>query len=66
MTKLTIDDKEYDLETFTEEQHKILGVLNLGQNSIGLLNHMLQCVQAIQQMKTNELKQTLDVETDDQ
>ena len=47
MTKLTIDDKEYDLETFTEEQHKILGVLNLGQNSVGLLNHMLQCVQAI-------------------
>jgi hypothetical protein len=29
------------------------------------LNHMIQCVNAIQQMKTNELKQSLEGDEDD-
>jgi|TARA_R110000787_G_scaffold143182_1_gene256821 hypothetical protein len=60
MTKLSIGDKEYDSADFTEEQTNLFSILNLGQNSVSLLNHMLQCTQAIQQMKTQELKTSLE------
>tara|TARA_R100000951_G_scaffold21442_1_gene17858 strand:+ start:879 stop:1085 length:207 start_codon:yes stop_codon:yes gene_type:complete len=66
MTKLTLDDKEYELEDMDDEQKEILNFLNLGSNSSNLLNHMIQCVNAIQQMKTNELKQSLEGSEDDQ
>jgi hypothetical protein len=66
MTKLTLDDKEYELEDMNDEQKEILNLLNLGSNSSNLLNHMIQCVNAIQQMKTNELKQSLEGDKDDQ
>jgi hypothetical protein len=64
MTKLTIDDKEYDTESFSEDQTKILNLINLGQNAETLINHIHQCVQVVQQMKIGELKETLK-ETDD-
>ncbi len=60
MTKLTLDDKEYEIEDMTEEQKEILNILNLGSNASALLNHITQCVQAVQQMKTNELKSSLE------
>jgi hypothetical protein len=66
MTKLTLDDKEYEIEDMNDEQKEILNILNLGSNSSNLLNHMIQCVNAIQQMKTNELKQSLEGSDDDQ
>ena len=66
MTKLTLDDKEYEIDDMTDEQKEILNILNLGSNSANLLNHMAQCVNAIQQMKTNELKQSLEGDKDDQ
>ena len=65
MTKLIIEDNEYDTEDLTEEQTAIVNTLNLGQNSIGLLNHILQCTKAIHQMKFGELKTSLDDEPDD-
>lgn len=65
MTKLTLDDKEYEIEDMNDEQKEILNILNLGSNSSNLLNHMIQCVNAIQQMKTNELKQSLEGDEDD-
>jgi len=66
MTKLTLDDKEYEIEDMNDEQKEILNILNIGSNSSNLLNHMIQCVNAIQQMKTNELKQSLEGAEDDQ
>lgn len=66
MTKLTLDDKEYEIEDMNDEQKEILNILNLGSNSSNLLNHMIQCVNAIQQMKTDELKQSLEGAEDDQ
>jgi hypothetical protein len=60
MTKLTLDDKEYDIEDMTEDQKEILNVLNIGSNASALLNHITQCVQAVQQLKTNELKSSLE------
>jgi hypothetical protein len=66
MTKLTLDDKEYELEDMNDEQKEILNILNVGSNASALLSHITQCVTAIQQMKTNELKQSLGGSKDDQ
>jgi len=66
MTKLTLDEKEYEIEDLTDTQKEMVNILNLGSNSSTLLNHMLQCVTAIQQMKTDELRQSLKGDKDDQ
>ena len=66
MTKLTLDEKEYEIEDLTDTQKEVVNILNLGSNSSTLLNHMLQCVNAIQEMKTNELRQSLEGDKDDQ
>lgn len=60
MTKITLDDKEYDTVNFTDEQNQIINILNVGTNSVALLDHITQCVRAIQQIKTNELQKSLE------
>jgi len=65
MTKLNIDDKEYDTDSFSDEQNQLLGVINLGQNAENLINHIFQCVKVIQQTKISELKETLKDASDD-
>ena len=59
MTKVNSDDKEYDTETFSDEQNQLLGTINLGQNAETLINYIHQCVQSVQQSKIAELKETL-------
>ena len=66
MTKLTLDDKEYEIDDMNDEQKEIINILNVGSNASALLSHISQCVSAVQQMKTNELKQTLEGDKDDQ
>jgi len=66
MTKLTLDDKEYEIDDMNDEQKEILNILNVGSNASALLSHISQCVSAVQQMKTNELKQSLEGDEDDQ
>ena len=51
MTKVTIDEVEYDTDNMNDDQKVILNTLNKGSNSIGLLEHMIQCVTAIQKIK---------------
>jgi len=60
MTKITLDDKEYDTVNLTDEQNQIINILNIGTNSAALLDHITQCVRTIQQIKTNELKKSLE------
>ena len=60
MTNVFLDDKEYDTANLTDEQNQIVNILNVGTNSVAMLDHMTQCVRAIQQMKTSELKKSLD------
>jgi len=60
MTKITLDDKEYDTANLTDEQNQIINILNVGTNSVAILDHVTQCVRAIQQMKTSELKKSLE------
>jgi len=64
MSTLTIDDKEYNIDDLDDGQKEIVNILNVGTNSVAMLDHMLQCVKAIQQMKTTELKSSLEA-TDD-
>jgi hypothetical protein len=66
MTKLTLDDKEYEIDDLRDEQKEVLNILNVGSNASALLSHISQCVSAVQQMKTNELKQSLEGDKDDQ
>ena len=66
MTKLTLDNKEYEIDDMNDEQKEILNILNVGSNASALLSHISQCVSAVQQMKTNELKQSLEGDKDDQ
>jgi len=66
MTKLTLDDKEYEIDNMNDDQKEIINILNVGSNASALLSHISQCVSAIQQMKTNELKQSLEGAKDDQ
>ena len=66
MTKLTLDDKEYEIDSMNDDQKEIINILNVGSNASALLSHISQCVSAVQQMKTNELKQSLEGAKDDQ
>ena len=66
MSILTIDDKEYNIDDLDDNQKQIVNILNVGTNSVALLNHIVQCVQAVQQLKTNELRSSLDLKDDDQ
>ena len=66
MTKLSLDNKEYEIDDMNDEQKEILNILNVGSNASALLSHISQCVSAVQQMKTNELKQSLEGAEDDQ
>tara|TARA_R110000803_G_scaffold30350_5_gene68490 strand:- start:2732 stop:2938 length:207 start_codon:yes stop_codon:yes gene_type:complete len=65
MTKLTIDDNEYEIDDMSEDQKNILNVLNVGSNAEALLTHTLQCVSAVQNMKSKELKKLLKGNQDD-
>ena len=64
MAKVTVDEVEYDTDNMTDDQKNILNVLNKGSNSMGLLEHITQCVNAIQQIKVTELKKSLEVDDD--
>ena len=60
MTKVTIGEVEYDTDNMNESQKRIVNLLNKGSNSIGLLEHMTQCVSAIQKVKINERNKSLE------
>ena len=54
--KITVEDKEYDIDEKDEDIMGVVRTLSNGSNSLNILNHMSQCVQAIQNTKTDELK----------
>ena len=60
MTSIILDDKEYDSADLTDEQKQTVNILNVGNNSIAMLDHMIQCVKVVQQLKSNELKKSLE------
>jgi len=54
--KITVEDKEYDVDEKDENIMGVVRTLSTGSNSLKILNHMAQCVQTIQNTKTDELK----------
>ena len=56
---ITIDDKNYDTETFTDAQKEMLNVIMTGNNTAVLLRHALACVEAVNNSKVSELKASL-------
>jgi hypothetical protein len=54
--KITVEDKEYDVDEKDENIMGVVRTLSTGSNSLKILNHVAQCVQAIQNTKTDELK----------
>jgi hypothetical protein len=57
--KITVEDKEYDVDEKDENIMGVVRTLSTGSNSLKILNHVAQCVQAIQNTKTDELKTKL-------
>ena len=60
MTKVTIDDKEYDTDNMTEAQIELLNVLQQNTVIANQLDHQIQCVRAIGKVKLEELDKLLD------
>ena len=61
MTKVTIDDKEYDTDNMTEAQIELLNVLQQNTVIANQLDHQIQCVRAVGKVKLEELVKLLDV-----
>jgi len=57
--KVTIDNKEHEVDENNNELMGILNTVKLGDNSLTLLNHIAQCVDAMNKVKVNELKNAL-------
>ena len=51
--KITVEDKEYEIDEKNEDIMGVVRTLSTGSNSLMILNHMSQCVQAIQNTKTD-------------
>ena len=60
MSKVTINDKEYDTESMTEEQLELLNVLQQNTVIANQLDHQIQCVRAVGKVKLEELVKLLD------
>ena len=60
MSKVTINDKEYDTDSMTEEQLDLLNVLQQNTVIANQLDHQIQCVRAVGKVKLEELVKLLD------
>ena len=60
MAKININDKEYDEDNLSEDQLTEVTTLRNGQNALALLDHITQCIQAVQTTKLDRLKESLD------
>jgi len=59
MVKMTIEGTDYDTDNMTDEQKKLIEVLKVNTTTSNVVNHMLQCVNAIGRVKVDELKALL-------
>ena len=59
MVKMKIEGTEFDTENMNEEQKELIEVLKVNTTTSNVVNHMLQCVNAIGRVKIDELKALL-------
>ena len=63
MTTVSINDVEYATENMTDKQLKTVQLLQQNLVSVNMLDHWLQCVKFVGEIKTRELNKSL---SDDQ
>ena len=59
MVKITIEGTDYDTDNMTDAQNELIEVLKVNTTTSNVVNHMLQCVNAIGRVKIDELKALL-------
>ena len=59
MVKMKIEGTEFDTDNMNEEQKELIEVLKVNTTTSNIVNHMLQCVNAIGRVKIDELKALL-------
>ena len=59
MVKMTIEGTEFDTDNMNDEQKELIEVLKVNTTTSNVVNHMLQCVNAIGRVKIDELKALL-------
>ena len=59
MVKMTIEGTDYDTDDMTDAQKELIEVLKVNTTTSNVVNHMLQCVNAIGRVKVDELKALL-------
>ena len=59
MVKMTIEGTDYDTDNMTDEQKELIEVLKVNTTTSNVVNHMLQCINAIGRVKIDELKALL-------
>jgi hypothetical protein len=65
MTKITLDEVEYDTEDFSEDQNKMLNELIANKNVAASLKYQLNGVSIVADLLLKKLKETLVTETVD-
>ena len=66
MTKVTLNDIEYDSENFTEDQKKILGEIVYNKNLASNLSYQVTSLNVVSEILSDRLKDSLAKEkTDD-
>ena len=59
MVKITIEGTDYDTDNMTDAQNELIEVLKVNTTTSNVVNHMLQCINAIGRVKIDELKALL-------
>jgi|TARA_R110000824_G_scaffold357450_1_gene544911 hypothetical protein len=65
MTKLTLDDVEYDTDDFNEDQQKLIGEINYNNNLSNNLNYQLSSLKVVSDLLVGKLKKSLSEEVED-
>ena len=59
MTTVTINDKDYETDNMSTEQQDNVKLLQQNLVSVNMIEHWLQCVRFVGEMKTRELEKSL-------
>jgi hypothetical protein len=65
VTKVTLNDVEYDSDNFTEAQQNILGEINFNNNLSTNLNYQLSSLKVVSDLLVGKLKTSLTEEVTD-
>ena len=62
MTTVTINDKDYETDAMSDKDKGVVQMLQQNLVSVNMLEHWLQCVRFVGEMKTKELERSLNGE----